>query len=571
MYAHHFRRPRELPFTADQRGKVTVLIGGLTWKHERLIKAVLERAGHRCDILPTPDVAAFQIGKDYGNNAQCNPSYFCVGSLIQYLRRLEAEGLSRDEIIDRYVFFTAGTCGPCRFGMYEAEYRLALRHAGFDGFRVLLFRQNDGVNASTGEPGLKLTMDLGLGALASFNAADVLNDLAHRIRPFEVNAGDTDRALREAVDALAHAFRTFPTFDVHDFLPSWWASRIDPPGKGRIVLNSLGKVALRLYGRAAREAYDACRQRLARVEVDWLRVRPVVKVVGEFWAQTTEGDGNFRMFEFLEQEGAQVIVEPIGGWVAYLLYQRRARATARRRVDAPHPRPAWWAAHEQVTNALHFRWRWGLFAFGEWFWNRQYARVADALGDSGARLVPQVELARLAHPFYHQLARGGEGHLEVGKSIYYTLRRRCHMVLSLKPFGCLPSTQSDGVHAAVVSRYPDMIFLPIETSGEGQISAYSRVQMALGEAKARARAEFAAALERTGRRLDEIRAFAADHPELRSALYRVPPSPYAAGTAARFVLHVGRLMDGRIRSTVWPARRCRAAAHTGIAAGARES
>jgi len=40
------------------------------------------------------------------------------------------------------VFFTAGACGPCRFGMYEAEYRLALRNAGFDGFRVLLFQQS---------------------------------------------------------------------------------------------------------------------------------------------------------------------------------------------------------------------------------------------------------------------------------------------------------------------------------------------------------------------------------------------------------------------------------------------
>ena len=38
------------------------------------------------------------------------------------------------------------------------------------------------------------------------------------------------------------------------------------------------------------------------------------------------------------------------------------------------------------------------------------------------------------------------------------------MVLSLKPFGCMPSTQSDGVQAAVIAHFPDMIFLPIETS-----------------------------------------------------------------------------------------------------------
>ena len=31
---------------------------------------------------------------------------------------------------------------------------------------------------------------------------------------------------------------------------------------------------------------------------------------GEFWAQTTEGDGNFNMFAFLEKGGAEVLVEP---------------------------------------------------------------------------------------------------------------------------------------------------------------------------------------------------------------------------------------------------------------------
>ena len=80
------------------------------------------------------------------------------------------------------------------------------------------------------------------------------------------------------------------------------------------------------------------------------------------------------------------------------------------------------------------------------------------------------------------------------------------MVLSLKPFGCMPSSQSDGVQSAVINRFKDMIFLPIETSGEGEINAHSRVQMALGEAKAKARLEFEQALESTGKSLDDIRA-----------------------------------------------------------------
>ncbi|MGA3048110.1 MAG: hypothetical protein ABSD67_15870, partial [Terracidiphilus sp.] len=66
---------------------------------------------------------------------------------------------------------------------------------------------------------------------------------------------------------------------------------------------------------------------------------------------------------------------------------------------------------------------------------------------------------------------GGEGHMEVGKNIFYTVNHLCHMVLALKPFGCMPSTQSDGVQSRVVSKFKDMIFLPIETSGEGEVNA----------------------------------------------------------------------------------------------------
>src|ERR1039457_4999444 len=35
---HHFKRPAEKPFTRDQRSTTTLLFGGLTWKHEKLVQ-----------------------------------------------------------------------------------------------------------------------------------------------------------------------------------------------------------------------------------------------------------------------------------------------------------------------------------------------------------------------------------------------------------------------------------------------------------------------------------------------------------------------------------------------------
>src|SRR5487761_1489935 len=175
-----FHRPVENSFTRSQRDKTTILFGGLTWKHEKLVHGALESLGYRCEALPVPNKKAFQLGKEYGNNGQCNPTYFTVGNLVEDVQSLEEKGLSKQEIIDRYVFFTAGSCGPCRFGMYESEYRLALQNAGFGGFRVLLFQQNDGVKAASGEAGLKFTVDFGCGMFNALNLGDIMNEMVYR-------------------------------------------------------------------------------------------------------------------------------------------------------------------------------------------------------------------------------------------------------------------------------------------------------------------------------------------------------------------------------------------------------
>jgi predicted nucleotide-binding protein (sugar kinase/HSP70/actin superfamily) len=549
----HFHRPVERAFKAEERGQVTILFGGFTWKHEDLIRAVFQGCRYRCEKLPVPNVAAFQTGKEFGNNGQCNPTYFTVGNLVQYLQFLEKEGLSRQEILDNYVFFTAGSCGPCRFGMYEAEYRFALKNAGFDGFRVLLFKDSDGIKASSGEPGLKFTVDFGFGMLNAMHLGDVINDMIYQVRPFEVNKGETDRVFRETVDSLCEDLKNRDSFEIEELAPEWAKPKLKSNKILRNTINAFGKWHEHMWGKDYLGALHNARERMDSIEVDRTWVKPVVKITGEFWAQITEGDGNFHMFEFLEREGAQVIVEPIATWVAYLMYQAKAHAIEKWPAKRPHRNPKWYEANKQFANYIGLRKKlWGIGA-GQRMWNFFYHRTIRELGGITHHLVPQTDLAQLAHPFYNQFARGGEGHLEVGKNVYYTIHKLCHMVLALKPFGCMPSSQSDGVQSAVINKFKDMIFLPIETSGEGEVNAHSRVQMALGEAKVKAKTEFEQCLKSTGKTIGEIREYIGGHPELRKPLYHVPHREGVAGTAAQFVLHVNDKIDRDTR--LWKRRR----------------
>lgn len=538
---HHFKKPDERPFTKAERGKTTLLFGGLTWKHEKLIHGAIEGLGYTCEVVPTPDVKSFQLGKEYGNNGQCNPTYFTVGNLVQYLQYLEEKGLSKQEIADRYIFLTAGACGPCRFGMYEAEYRLALRNSGYDGFRVILFQQSGGLSQSDAEAGLEMNLDFFLGLLNGMNMGDLINEVAHQIRPYEVNPGETDAVVEEVMDYMHSVMKRKKPWQLNGGLSGKLARTLGLEG----TVTYIGKFLQQLYANDYIPHLHYVRDRLNAVKVDRTRCKPIVKITGEFWAQTTEGDGNFSMFAFLHREGAEMLVEPVGTWIMYMIHQVVQSARDGRGLDGKDRAPGRWELRKRLELEKKYWKKLAMLKIAEQLFSREYHRVKDALGGVAHGLTDQYELQRLGHPYYNSRAGGGEGHLEVAKNIYYSNKELCHMVLSLKPFGCMPSTQSDGAQSAVVAHYKDMIFLPVETSGEGEINAHSRVQMALGEAKAKAKREFAEVLAATGFTLEQIQDYVAKHDALQRPMYRVPKRKGVIGTGANFILHVADMMHGR--------------------------
>jgi predicted nucleotide-binding protein (sugar kinase/HSP70/actin superfamily) len=538
---HHFHKPVERAFTATERGTTTVLFGGLTWKHEKLIQAALEGLGYNTEVVPTPDVAAFQLGKEYGNNGQCNPTYFTVGNLVQYLQKKEERGYSKRDLVDHYVFITAGACGPCRFGMYEAEYRLALRNSGFDGFRVLLFQQAGGLNQAEVEAGLEMNLDFFLNLLNAMNMGDVFNEVSYQIRPYEVNAGETNQILDRVTNEMSEVLKHKSPWSAEKAVGKL-ANKM--PGKGAV--DYVGKFLNQLYADDYTTALNAARDQFNTIKVDRLKVKPIVKITGEFWAQTTEGDGNFNMFRFLENEGAQVIVEPIATWINYMIHQAIQKVKDEKGLEDGAILPPMWRIDKQAKIEFNYRSKLLQLKAAEVIFAREYHKIINALGGTAHKLVNQYELQRVGHPYYNTRAEGGEGHLEVAKNIYYSNHELCHMVLSLKPFGCMPSTQSDGAQSAVVSHFKDMIFLPIETSGEGEINAHSRVQMALGEAKNKAKLEFNTVLVKLRRHIDELRAYVDQNAELSTALYKVPKYKGVVGTAANFAIHVAEKMGDQV-------------------------
>ncbi len=538
---NHFKRPVEQPVTPAERSHVTFLWGGFTERHGALITAAMRGLGYRLELIPTPMKDDFQTGREYGDNGMCNPAYFTIGALINYLNRLRDDrGLSVDEICRDYAFITAGSCGPCRFGMYESEYRVALRHAGFDGFRVLVFQQQAGINQSSEEDAaLPINAQFVVSLLNGMLIADVLNDMAYHIRPYETVPGETDRVMAETIDALCRRFVAKGSSPLKGRRAAKVLSRLITgldPGQLDYIVDQLVDD---YYLVTLREAAE----RINDIEVDFTRPKPNVKVIGEIWAQTTEGDGNFRIFSYLESHGCEVMTEPLMTWLNYLCDNARCKLIDEKGIEKRFKPEGPWNLRGRLRDTLAYRTGLIKVSVAKRLLNREFERIRLASGGIAHAQPDQTELRNMAEPFFNYRVTGGEGHLEVAKTLYYSLNHFAHLILSVKPFGCLPSTQSDGAQAAVLARYPEINFMSIETSGEGDINAYSRVQMALGDARAAAKAELTKAVNAAGYSLDEIRDYCRTHRELRRPLQALPRRFGLCGTAANFVHHVASKMD----------------------------
>lgn len=490
---NHFEKPKQYPFYAEERENTTVLFGGLTEAHELMMQSYMVSIGYKFERLPDTDFESLTIGKEFCNKGQCNPTYYTVGNLIKYLQQ-KAKETSVEEVEKNYVFFTAGSCGPCRFGMYENEYRKAMIDAGFEKFRILIVQQAGGVGQNPyaeREPGLNFNKDFYVGIVKAVIIGDLINGFVNKIQPYETVPGSTLLAKKDAIEICIKRFAE------------------------KKIYKGLQEV----------------KKRFAQVKCDFTQIKPIVKVSGEFWASLTETQGNYHLKKWLVEENAEIKMEPLTGWLEHLLFSREIKANDRRGIVQEEKGIG--VGNNPYKNELK------LFAFRKLL-SLYYNVYRNALGNKPNNTTNNRVLANLAHSYYNKRQGGGEAYMEVGALIYLNKKKTAHMMISVKPFGCLPSTASDGVQAKVTSDYPNVIYLSLETSGDSEVNFKSRAQMKLFEAKQNAKKEVEDMITKYKINIDEVKKFVDQNPKYSSGDYKVK-GIYTA-TAANFILAMHKKM-----------------------------
>jgi predicted nucleotide-binding protein (sugar kinase/HSP70/actin superfamily) len=495
----HYRAYKPRPFTKQERGHVTILFGGLHWRAERVLQATFENHGYNVQFLPTASKRDLLKGREVADIGQCCPTSFVTGNLVNFLMS-EAERLGKKQVTDKYIYFTAGSCGACRFGQYHQSYELALRNIDMESFRVFLMAQDKFTQDAVHGDGVEINLPFTLGLVWAILCTDVLRDLEYQVRPYETAEGQTNQVVKESVEYLYDVFRRRPSRGKR-WNPLLWYLTTD------YFVNALTVV----------------RQKFDSIALDRLQVKPVVKITGEFYLQTVEGDANYDIHRWLELEGSEVYPAAIAVWLDYLMRWNRQEL------------------EEYVGLKRHIRLKIAGIKILQRLYGWVYNRLRHALGDIPRELPDQYELKRLASPFFHHRLSGGEGDMLIGKTLWAYHHKKAHMTCELSPYACMPNTMSIGAMGNVLGKHPDLLYAPLEIKGDAEVHALSRCQMILTEAKKRAQLEADQALKQTGLTFERARAFIEDHPEMKKATYRVPHCG-AAGTAASLILHIGERM-----------------------------
>ena len=174
---------------------VTIVFGGLHWRLERLIQAVLENSGYRARVLLWPRGGPPHRPRGGGASGNAaRPRHREPRELpARPSKAIGAQEVAK-RLPDRWRRGRA-----CRFGQYR---RATSWPSPTRGFRRSGCSSSPRTNWTGSGDGLDLNLPVTLGCLWAIFCADLVQDLEYQVRPYEVEPGRTDAVVQESVDHL---------------------------------------------------------------------------------------------------------------------------------------------------------------------------------------------------------------------------------------------------------------------------------------------------------------------------------------------------------------------------------
>jgi len=362
-------------------GKV-VYVPAMAEGSVELFCAVLRWMGIEAYPTPPSDSRTLELGGKYTSGDECYPAKVTVGDFVKIAERPDFDA-------SRSVFMMATGDGPCRFGQYAPFLKKLLGELGYPQVDVLSPKTEHGY-AEIGEFGTPFLR----GSWRALVSGDLLRKKLLMTRPYELEAGSTDRAYRESIGDLCLTIEH---------------SCSDYDCQLTSIVDSLNRA----------------RRRFVKVAVDDGQERPLIGVVGEIFCRLNNFS-NSDLVRRLEKQGAECWISDIAEWIAYTNEEEARKLRLEGRTVSTDMLKCILRSRIQHRDEE---------ALLEVFENDFEGRDEPACAD----------LMNLARPYLPNNGVEGEMVMSVGKAVYLA-QHGADGVVDISPFTCMNGIVSEAIY-----------------------------------------------------------------------------------------------------------------------------
>ena len=405
------------------RKEYTILVPQMLPMHFAMLVRVIQTMGYKVEMLNTTGKSILDYGQKYVHNDACFPAILVIGQLIDAVKSGKYDP-------HKVALIITQTGGGCRASNYIHMLRKALEKADL-GYVPVISVNLSGLEKN---PGFKLSLGFIRKAVYAVFYGDLLMNVSNQVRPYEVTAGDTDRAVEECMDFLLEGMNR---------------------GKGMSYKSMIAN-------------FDRIIDRFKTIPVTGEeKVR--VGVVGEIYVKYSPL-GNNNLEQFLLSEGAEPVVPGLADFVIFKIFNRE--------VDVNIYGGKW--IKKKVCQ---------IFAA---YVKRHQRAMIDALKRSDRFRAPG-DFDELHHYIKGYLGDGnkmGEGWLLTAEMLEL-IHTGVPNIVCTQPFGCLPNhIVGKGMIRRLKDDYPWSNIVAIDYDpGATKINQENRIKLMLANAKQMAKQE----------------------------------------------------------------------------------
>lgn len=401
-----------------QKSNYTIICTEMTSPHFEFIEAAARTSGYNLVTLKNDGPNVMDMGLKYVNNDACYPALIVTGQIIDAV-------LSGEYDTNRLAVLMCQTGGGCRASNYIGFIRKALEEAGYPNIPVI----SVSLNGMESNPGFKYKPKMLIKALQGAVYGDLLMQLLHRVRPYELVEGSTD------------------------LLFDYWR---------RTIVDAILDAPI-----SRRRFYKICKDMIHdfdQIQIDDSIQKPKVGIVGEVLVKFMPMANN-HLAAFLEKEGAEVVVPNLVEFLKYCVWNSTYK---NKYLGRP-----WFTSCLARTALLIL--------------NNIQRPITKALNKSNRfRATAKLKDVREGATEILQLGNQcGEGWFLAGE-VVDLIKTNVDNIVCVQPFGCLPNhVVGKGIIKKVKSIYPQSNIVAVDYDpSASKVNQLNRIKLMLGLAEA---------------------------------------------------------------------------------------